>query len=71
MKHYRIGEFYVSNVVQLGARKMDDGYWLQQSKRGLESTLQSGVLDRVIVKDQEVRINGTQVAVATAKRNGS
>lgn len=62
LKHYRIGDYYVSNVVQLGARKMDDGYWLQNTKRGLECTLQSGVLDRVIVREQEVRINGTCIS---------
>ena len=66
-KHYRIGSYYVSNIVQLGAVQVADGYWVQQSKRGLEGTLESGVLDRVLVTDQEVRINGTQVTVETAK----
>lgn len=55
-KHYRLGEFWVSNVIQMTAQSVADGVWLQESKRGLEQTFQHGTLDRVLVKDIQVKV---------------
>jgi len=59
-KNYRIGEYSVSNVVMIGAKRLDDGYWLQQAKMGIQRTLAMGLLDRVIFHEREVHLEHEQ-----------
>ena len=54
-KQYRVGDMWVSNVLNLQAHDGNAGHWLQESRRGLYLTFASGLLDRVVVREQEIR----------------
>jgi hypothetical protein len=56
-KHYRVGEYWVSNVVQCSAAALGDGLYLQQTKQGLLKTFDTGILDQVLVRDTTVRVD--------------
>ncbi len=55
-KHYRVGDLYCCNFLTATTREIAEGRYLQESKQGLEHSIMSGVLDRVVVKDRKVTI---------------
>lgn len=64
-KHYRVGEYYVSNVLCHDHREVSDGVYLQESRQGIASVLSGLNQDRVLVKDRTIHINRPRV-VTTA-----
>jgi hypothetical protein len=53
-KFYRIGDHVVSNVIRPNARQVAEGLFLQAARDGPGTTIRTGVLDRVIVRDRLV-----------------
>jgi DNA polymerase type B, organellar and viral len=55
-KHYRVGDYWVSNVIQADAEEVTRGVYLQSSKQGLGQVLTCPLRDRVFVKSREVTV---------------
>jgi DNA polymerase type B, organellar and viral len=48
-QHYRVGDRYVCAQIKPDALEVADGVYLQESRSGIETTLERGLLDRVEV----------------------
>ena len=55
-KFYRVGRHIVSNIVRPSDRHIAEGIYLQAARDGVERTIASGVLDRVLVRDRPVTV---------------
>lgn len=55
-KFYRVGRYVVSNIVRPSDRHIAEGVYLQAARDGVERTITSGVLDRVLVRDRPVTV---------------
>lgn len=55
-KQYRVGDYWVSNVVSADAEEVTRGTYLQDAKQGLAKILTFPFRDRVFVADREVTV---------------
>ena len=53
-KQYRVGDMWVSNVLNLADHQEDAGHWMQQTRRGLRMTFAAKYPYRAVVKDQAI-----------------
>ena len=54
-KQYRVGDLWVSNVLNIANHQDDAGHWMQQTRRGLRMTFAAKPPYQALVKDQIVK----------------
>ena len=55
-KHYRVGDHWVSNVIQANAQAVADGIYLQQTRTGIGKTLASDDRSHVTYSSQQITV---------------